>query len=259
MNEATDTRAGRQRQDRLPRNRQRERVLAMVREHDGGIDAVELASQMGLHVTTVRFHLDGLCDEDVIVRTRINRPGRGRPRTGYRAVGARVDYRALAEVLAMELGRTEETRARRAQHAGHKWAARIASPRAIGIDVAEDASHADDVDALDRAAMDTTATFAGMGFAPELAATAEPRPSSAESGSALGAERIIRLHACPVRELARSRPEVVCAIHLGLLQGLVDKSPAGGEGGPKSVRPAMTAHLEPLVEPDLCVARLVAG
>ena len=78
----------------------------MVREHGGAIDAVELASRMKLHVTTVRFHLDALCDEGAIERTRMNRDGVGRPRTGYRAVEERLDYRILAEILAMELGET---------------------------------------------------------------------------------------------------------------------------------------------------------
>ena len=90
------------------------------------IDAVELASRIGLHVTTVRFHLDALCDEGAIERTRIYRDGVGRPRTGYRAVEERLDYRILAEILAMELGETAETRARRAQRAGQQWAGRIA-------------------------------------------------------------------------------------------------------------------------------------
>ena len=78
----------------------------MVREHGGAIDAVELASRIKLHVTTVRFHLDALCDEGAIERTRMNRDGVGRPRTGYRAVEERLDYRILAEILAMELGET---------------------------------------------------------------------------------------------------------------------------------------------------------
>ena len=84
MSEETHGRAGRQRRDRLPRNRQRERVLAMVREHGDAVDAVELAAQIGLHITTVRFHLDALCDEGALERTRMNRPGKGRPRTGER-------------------------------------------------------------------------------------------------------------------------------------------------------------------------------
>ena len=92
----------------------------MVREHGGAIDAVELASRMKLHVTTVRFHLDALCDEGAIERTRMNRDGVGRPRTGYRAVEERLDYRILAEILAMELGETVQTRARHAQRAGQQ-------------------------------------------------------------------------------------------------------------------------------------------
>lgn len=229
-----------------------------MREHDGAVDAAELASQMGLHITTVRFHLDALCDEEAIVRTRMNRPGRGRPRTGYRAVEERVDYRILAEVLAMELGQTEETRMRRAQHAGQKWAARIAVPLEAGTDVADDSSRADTGDVLDRAAVNTTAAFKSMGFAPELVAAAEPTPARANSRPAPGRERSIRMHACPVRDLAGSRPEVVCGIHLGLLQGLLEKS-AADEGLRKSARRALRARLEPFVEPDLCVARLLTG
>lgn len=250
MDEETDTRAGQPRRDRLPRNRQRERILALVRAHDGAVDAVELASQTGLHITTVRFHLDVLCDDEAIVRTRMNRPGRGRPRTGYRVAEERVDYRTLAEVLAMELGQTEETRARRAQHAGQKWAVRIAVP--------QDTPQADAGDVLDRAAVNTTAAFKWMGFAPELVTAAEPTRSPADGGRTPGRDRSIRMHACPVRDLARSRPEVVCGMHLGLLQGLLDRS-AAEDGLRKSARRAMRAHLEPFVEPGLCVARLEAG
>src|SRR6476646_3489331 len=126
VGEETDSPAGRSRRNRLPRNRQRERVLQLVRAHGDAIDAVELASRMGLHVTTVRFHLDALCDEGAIERTRVKRDGAGRPRTGYRAVEERLDYRILAEILAMELGETVEARARRAQRAGVQWAGRIA-------------------------------------------------------------------------------------------------------------------------------------
>jgi predicted ArsR family transcriptional regulator len=226
----------------------------MVREHDGAVDAVELASQIGLHVTTVRFHLDALCDEGAIVRTRMNLPGAGRPRTGYRAVEERLDYRVLAEVLAMELGRTVETRARRAEHAGEKWAARLAASRRA--DRTDDATPDTD-DALDRAAVCATEVFTRMGFAPELAITARPTPPPKRTPTG-GRERIIRLHACPVRDLARAHPEVGCAMHLGLLQGLLTES-AADSGDPKSARPPMSAQLEPFVEPELCVARLVAG
>ena len=110
----------------------------MVREHGEAIDAVELASRIGLHVTTVRFHLDALCDEGAIERTRIYRDGVGRPRTGYRAVEERLDYRILAEILAMELGETVQTRARRAQRAGQQWAGRIADSHGGAVAAQDD-------------------------------------------------------------------------------------------------------------------------
>jgi len=220
---------------------QRERVLQLVREHDGAVDAAGLASTIGLHVTTVRFHLDALCDEELIVRTRLKLPGRGRPRTGYLAVEEPLDYRALAGVLAMELGQTVETRGRRARQAGRKWAARMpgaAQPAAV-----------DDGDLLDRAALRALQVFRRMGFAPELAG-----PAAVTSN--MFREKIIRLRACPVRELAREHPEVGCGVHLGLLQGLLSDS-AGPKNRRRAEHPSISAHLEPFVEPDLCLARLI--
>ena len=54
--------------------------------------------------------------------------------------------------------------------------------------------------------------FARMGFGPELTPAAT---------STAGTQQTIRLHACPVRDLARAHPEVGCALHRGLLQGLL--------------------------------------
>ena len=98
-----------------------------MREHDGAVDAAEIAARMGLHMTTVRFHLDALCSEGTVERTRITRAGVGRPRTGYLAVRERLDYRSLAEILALELGDTADKRRRRAEAAGRRWAERIAA------------------------------------------------------------------------------------------------------------------------------------
>jgi predicted ArsR family transcriptional regulator len=250
VGEEADSKAGRNRRDRLPRNRQRERVLQIVRANGGAIDAVELASRIGLHVTTVRFHLDALCDEGAVERTRMNRDGVGRPRTGYRAVEERLDYRILAEILAMELGETAEERARRARSVGMQWAARIAGSQdnpVAGQDVT-DTAQADD--GLDRGAVLATEVFDRMGFDPELAAESEPTASlSADSKQMVAPERVIRLRGCPVRDLARAHPEVGCGIHLGLLQGLVDHAAADG----------LSARLDPFVEPELCIARLHAS
>ena len=230
------------------RNRQRERVLELVREHDGPVDAAELAARLGLHVTTVRFHLDALCSEGTVERTRITRAGVGRPRTGYLAVRERLDYQSLAEILALELGDTADKRRRRAEAAGRRWAERIASgsarERVAALNVSDSVRPRKTLEG--QAAMVAT-VFARMGFGPELTPAATSRA---------GSQLTIRLHACPVRDLARAHPEVGCALHRGLLQGLL-ASPAS-EGRSTAPRPVMQAELEPFVEPGLCLARVIA-
>jgi predicted ArsR family transcriptional regulator len=203
---------------RWPRNRQRERVLRLVREHDGDVDAAALADQIGLHVTTARFHLDALCEEGTVARTRIKRAGVGRPRTGYVAVRDRLDYESLAEILALELGDTVAERRQRAERAGQRWASRIVA-----------GSTGQDDGAADPATM-IAGVFERMGFEPELASANGRR------------ERTIRLHGCPVRDLAQSHPEVSCGMHLGLLRGLVG---------------SLRSELDPFVEPELCIARVI--
>jgi predicted ArsR family transcriptional regulator len=234
---------------RTGRNRQRQRVLELLRQHGGALDAAELAARMGLHMTTVRFHLDALCGEGVVERTRIARAGVGRPRTGYLAVRDRLDYRSLAEILALELGDTAEKRRRRAEAAGRRWAERITAGSACEGDAGQHVSHsAGPSKALeDRAAMVAT-VFARMGFGPELTPAAT---------STAGNQQTIRLHTCPVRDLARAHPEVGCALHRGLLQGLL-ANPAATEGHSSALRAVMQAELEPFVEPELCLARVIA-
>ena len=259
MGKEPDSEAARGRRDRLPRNRQRERVLQMVRAHGDAIDAVELASRMELHVTTARFHLDALCEEGAIERTRMNRDGVGRPRTGYRAVEERLDYRILAEILAMELGETVEERAQRAQRVGVQWARRIAGSQNEPVADHGVTDPAHEGESLDRGAVLATAVFERMGFDPELVAESEPMASlSADSDHIAGRERVIRLRACPVRDLARAHPEVGCGIHVGLLQGLLDH--AAATGGQSDTRDqGLSARLDPFVEPELCIARVNAS
>jgi predicted ArsR family transcriptional regulator len=259
MDEQLDAKGEAGRRDRLPRNRQRERVLQIVREHGSAIDAVELAARMQSHVTTARFHLDALCDEGAIERVRIHRAGVGRPRTGYRAIEERLNYQTLAEILAMELGPTVEKRARRAQRIGRQLADRIADSRGEAIAAQDVTGTADAEDSLDRGAALATEVFNRMGFDPELAAQSEPSAAlSADSKKSIGRERVIRLRACPVRDFARAHTEVGCGIHLGLLQGLLDHAGAGtGQPDPPDER--LSARLDPFVEPDLCIARLNAS
>lgn len=215
---------------RLPRNQQRERVMRLVGEADSPVDASEIADQMGLHITTVRFHLDALCEDGSVARTRIKRDGVGRPRTGYVAVRDRLDYRSLAEVLAMELGDTVAERRERAERAGRRWAERILSN---DDDPDEPGAHGGTEDAADQIA----GIFERMGFGPELIENTDGDGPT---------QCTIRLYACPVRDLARTHPEVSCGMHLGLLRGLLNGSGAD-------------ATLEPFAEPEMCIARFAGN
>ena len=60
------------------------------------------------------------------------------------------------------------------------------------------------------------------------------------------ADAEVHLHHCPFREVAESAEDVVCALHLGLMQGALQEMQA----------PVAATSLEPFVRPDLCVAHL---
>jgi predicted ArsR family transcriptional regulator len=203
----------------------RRQLLRLLRRSDTPLDAYELAAATRLHVTTVRFHLDVLARAEQITVQKAPRTTPGRPRTVYsiRAEEATPDgYRPLAALLAAQLGPTPRTRRRRAEKAGRAWATELIPP-------------ADETGETDDAARRITDLFEEMNFDPELV---DPAPDSGE--------REIRLRACPYRELAAEHPDVVCAIHLGLLQGAL--SQLG--------HPPTTARMVPLVKPHLCLAYL---
>ena len=159
----------------------------------------------------------------------------------------RLDYQSLAEILALELGDTADKRRRRAEAAGRRWAERITAGSASGTCCGIGCfGQRTPRKTLKRQAAMVATVFARMGFGPELTPAAT---------STAGTQQTIRLHACPVRDLARAHPEVGCALHRGLLQGLLARPSEGHSTAP---RPAMQAELEPFVEPDLCLVRVTA-
>ena len=203
----------------------RRRLLKLLRRSDVPLDVYELAAATGLHITTVRFHLDVLARAGQITAQKTPRTTPGRPRTVYniRTEENPPDgYRPLAALLAANLGPTPRARRRRAEKAGREWATSL-------IPSTEQAATPDD------AAHRITELFTEMNFDPELG---DPAPGTGE--------RQIRLRACPYRDVARDHPDVVCAIHLGLLHGVL----AQLGDPPTSVR------LVPFVKPHLCLAYL---
>jgi predicted ArsR family transcriptional regulator len=202
---------------------QRRRLLELLRASEAPRDARELAAATGLHVTTVRFHLDVLRRAGLVESRSQPRATAGRPRTVYTAVSYREPggYPALTRLLAAHLADTPEARAVRAEQAGVTWAAELMAE--AGAPAGVDA---------EQAARAVTGMFAELGFDPEMGGEQ--------------ADRQIRLRACPFRAAARANPEVVCSVHLGLLRGTLTRLGA----------PPTTARLLPFVEPELCLAQL---
>ena len=203
----------------------RRRLLKLLRRSDTPLDVYQLADLTGLHITTLRLHLDVLAKAGQVTVQKTPRTTPGRPRTVYTARTEETPpdgYRPLAAVLAANLGSTPRTRRRRAEKAGRDWAVNLIPTT-------------DKVATPDEAAHRIVDVFAEMNFDPELA---DPTPDNGE--------REIRLRACPYRDVARDHPDVVCAIHLGLLKGALTQL-----GNPPT-----TVRLVPFVKPHLCLADL---
>lgn len=204
-------------------------VLDLVADADGGMTVVEVAAATGVHANTAREHLDALVRSGYLARAQLPAVGRGRPAMIYRAAHepnlAGEEYGVLAELLVAHLQRQHPDpadQAEQARIAGERWMAGGGEERRRRL--------------------------FGPLFDPEVVHPA------ASGGEAPGADRAasedtraVRMRRCPVLDLARACPGVVCSIHLGLLQGAL----------PPEVRGQV--ELRPFAEAGACVVRLPAG
>lgn len=204
---------------------------------DGGEHTIgELAVATGLHENTTREHLQRLVSDGFAQRAPEHRTVRGRPRMVYRAVSAddlRSDPRAqsrieesiarvaLTRVLLEGYGRDEPSPASAARAAGRAMV------------VHQDVAQGPGTEGADRQLDALEGHLERLGFDPELDRS----------------QLAFHLYRCPFLDLARARPEVVCNVHLGLAQGVLDAVP-----GPVAAR-----ELLPFVGPEHCVLQLRRG
>lgn len=197
-------------------------VLDALREATTPQSIKAVADGVGVHPNTARYHLEALVDSGQAERVDPTQHGTGRPPLLFRATpgmdptGPR-QYRLLAEVLVQSLA-TGPNQRTRAIAAGRSWG------RASGAEAPEPA----DGTSVER----LVALLDELGFAPEQRAD--------------GDEVQVGLHHCPFLELADTNPEVVCPVHLGLMQGAMEEWDAD----------ETVVQLDRLVEPDLCLAHL---
>ena len=175
----------------------RARIFEELVERKGGVRIEQLAELLGLHPSAVRQHLERLLAAGLVERTPIS-AGRGRPHFEWSVApdaepgdAPPTGYSELSAWLT-ELSGTGATAIRRARRTGRRIGAEIA-PADAGSDPAETFQSA----------------VAALGFG--------PRPGRKRSG-----RLTYRLENCPYRKAAEQNPEVVCALHRGLTEGLLD-------------------------------------
>ena len=211
-----------------PLGQRRAEVLDLLRAVGSPVGVREAADRMGLHPNTARFHLDALVDAGLAVRAPQTRTAPGRPSTGYQAtkgggVAGRRQYRLLAEMLTSLISGVLPGPGEAAAEAGRQW----------GRYLTDQPAPYQRVDA-DQAVRGLTGTLEEIGFAPEAVAD--------------GTQHQIRLRHCPFREVAENHQDVVCELHFGLIQGVLDQMRA----------PVTADRLQPFAEPALCIAYLTA-
>lgn len=203
--------------------------LLHVLQDEGPSTTPALAARTGLHENTVREHLQRLVDARFVVRESERRTTRGRPRTVYRAT-SREDVRTdpgAARHLAESVARARLT-SLLLQGYGAPLGDVTASARTAGRAMAGDLPSPPD--GPDDQLLALEAHLDRLGFDPVL----DP---------ARGAFDLWR---CPFLDLARERPEVVCSVHLGLAQGVLEQV-AG---------PVRAERLVPFVGPRHCELHL---
>jgi predicted ArsR family transcriptional regulator len=204
----------------------RARVLDLLRAAGRPLGVQEVAEQAGLHPNTARFHLDALVDAGLATRKAQPRPSPGRPSMAYQVKdgdgpAGRRRYRLLAEMLTSMIAGVMPQPGAAAAEAGREWGSYL-------TEQPPPYQRPDATQAIER----LTAALEEIGFAPEAVAD--------------GSGYQIRLHQCPFREVAERHQDVVCALHLGLMQGALTQMRA----------PVTTDRLQPFAEPSVCIAEL---
>jgi predicted ArsR family transcriptional regulator len=201
----------------------RDEVLATLRAASTPLSIIEVAERLSIHPNTARFHLEALTKIGRVESVEPERSKPGRPPLMFRTApgmdpAGHREYRLLAGILTEAIASRPEAAVDGAA-AGRLWAERHTSGSTV----------TDKRQAIRR----LTDLLAELGFSPKK-----------RSGTA-GVEEI-GLHNCPFLELAAVRRDVVCPVHLGLMQGAMAAWNA----------PLTVDSLTPFVQPDMCVARL---
>lgn len=201
-------------------SRARAGILDLLSAQDGPVTVAQLSRQSGQHHNTVREHLQALVAAGLArARTRPAQ-GRGRPALLYTAVAVERsrpqvrEYARLAAAMAAHIARTSADPTEEARRLGLHWGRELTAEAGVAR-----------VTAAADAAREVVGMMDALGYGPQV-----------------GDGRVL-LRQCPVLDVARRHPEVVCRVHLGMVEGMyaaITGTVAQGVG------------LEPFAEPAGC-------
>lgn len=170
-------------------------VLDTLSEYPAGAKAAEIAGKLGMHVNTVRGHLDELIEQEAVQVLTSPAQGRGRPSLVFKVrvpdySSIANEYITLIEVLADTLSDGKD-KDELAVQIGRAWAEKM------------------QLTPDDRAPIDRLqGILRDIGFDPEPAAEDE-----------------IALHSCPfIRSDGQAPAKFVCGIHAGMLRASVPEN-----------------------------------
>jgi len=166
-------------------DQQRAAILEALRGSSDGLDTGRLATAVGLHANTVRWHLSRLRASGLVESSPERRRRRGRPAIVFRltpegVVAGRDEYQLLARMLTDTLARGTSP-----YETGVRWGRHLHEAR-------PDASVAELLDC--------------EGFAAEQTADR------------------IEMRRCPFYALAGDAPQVICSLHHGIIDGALAAS-----------------------------------
>ncbi|MEX2275870.1 MAG: helix-turn-helix domain-containing protein [Actinomycetota bacterium] len=201
------------------------RLYRYLRLSGRPVSVREMAARLSLHPNTIRPHLRRLEDVGLVVHDTHRVATVGRPQAVYEVVEREAeegrDWRLLGEILARVLSGTRQRE--RAMTLAREWG---------GYLVARDTPKPGTRSPAGRNLATLQEAMARAGFDPRFR----------RSGKTVE----VTMRDCPFRDLLEEHRELVCAVHRGLLEGMLAE-----------IRPAMRMNtFEPPMERSTC--RLVA-
>lgn len=200
----------------LPLSPKQREVLTTLQRFPEGARAIEVATELGMHVNTARGHLDELVNREAVRVFTAPARGRGRPSLifqvrvpDHRAIAE--EYVSLIEVLASALEDTDEITPAmldKAREIGRRWAHRMQT------------------ESREKRTVEEMLTplylrLRDMGFDPAVS-----RPGADGDDTAVD----VHLHSCPFITGAGRPSLFVCAIHEGFIQEAMGATGRPGDG-----------------------------